>query len=109
MAIHMSPSGHHAAAIAAQAAAAQTATLGQLKEKMESTEPPQKKMMMVAEEQQKIMENAFQQNLIAMATQLPLNIKVNNRGEILSGRLHEAHIVLFILSLCSLGLIIFSK
>ncbi|KAM4577674.1 AT-rich interactive domain-containing protein 3A [Odontesthes bonariensis] len=81
VAIHMSPNGHHAAAIAAQAAAAQTAALGQLREKMESTEPPQKKMMMVAEEQQKIMENAFQQNLIAMATQLPLNIKVNNRDD----------------------------
>ncbi|XP_042344488.1 AT-rich interactive domain-containing protein 3A isoform X2 [Plectropomus leopardus] len=86
VALPMSPSGHHAAAVAAQAAAAQAAAavqaaaLEQLREKLESGEPPEKKMMMVAEEQQRIMQHALQQNLLAMATQLPLNIKLNNRG-----------------------------
>lgn len=84
----MSPSGHHAAAVAAQAAAAvQVAALEQLREKLESGEPPEKKMMMMAEEQQRIMQHALQQNLLAMATQLPLNIKLNNRGEPLTGGL----------------------
>ncbi|KAM6944830.1 AT-rich interactive domain-containing protein 3A [Lycodopsis pacificus] len=72
----MSPSGHHAAAVAAQAAA-----LEQLREKLESGEPPEKKMMTVAEEQQRIMQHALQQNLLAMATQLPLNIKLNSRDD----------------------------
>uniref|UniRef100_A0A8C2X1M7 AT-rich interactive domain-containing protein 3 n=1 Tax=Cyclopterus lumpus TaxID=8103 RepID=A0A8C2X1M7_CYCLU len=75
LALPMSPSGHHAVAAAAQAAA-----LEQLREKLESGEPPEKKMMTVAEEQQRIMQHALQQNLLAMATQLPLNIKLNNRG-----------------------------
>ncbi|XP_054457660.1 AT-rich interactive domain-containing protein 3A [Anoplopoma fimbria] len=81
----MSPSGHHAAVMAAQAqaaAAVQAAALEQLREKLESGEPPEKKMMMtVAEEQQRIMQHALQQNLLAMATQLPLNIKLNNRDD----------------------------
>ncbi|XP_044219592.1 AT-rich interactive domain-containing protein 3A [Thunnus albacares] len=91
MALPMSPSGHHAAAVAAQAAAAQAAAqaaaavqvaaLEQLREKLESGEPPEKKMMMVAEEQQRLMQQALQQNLLAMATQLPLNIKLNNRDD----------------------------
>ncbi|XP_040010051.1 AT-rich interactive domain-containing protein 3A isoform X2 [Xiphias gladius] len=92
MALPMSPSGHHAAAVAAQAAAAQAAAaqaaaavqaaaLEQLREKLESGEPPKKKMMMVAEEQHRIMQHALQQNLLAMATQLPLNIKLNNRDD----------------------------
>ncbi|XP_031695872.1 AT-rich interactive domain-containing protein 3A-like [Anarrhichthys ocellatus] len=72
-ALSMSPSGHH---VAAQAAA-----LEQLREKLESGEPPEKKMMTVAEEQQRIMQHALQQNLLAMATQLPLNIKLNNRDD----------------------------
>ncbi|XP_067377954.1 AT-rich interactive domain-containing protein 3A isoform X2 [Channa argus] len=87
VALPISPSGHHAAAVAAQAAAAQAAAavqaaaLEQLREKLESGEPPEKKMMMVAEEQQRIMQHALQQNLLAMATQLPLNIKLNNRDD----------------------------
>ncbi|XP_031156329.1 AT-rich interactive domain-containing protein 3A isoform X1 [Sander lucioperca] len=84
LALPMSPSGHHAAAVAAQAAAAQAvqaAALEQLREKLESGEPPEKKMMMVAEEQQRMMQHALQQNLLAMASQLPLNIKLNNRDD----------------------------
>uniref|UniRef100_A0A3Q3QE60 AT-rich interactive domain-containing protein 3 n=1 Tax=Monopterus albus TaxID=43700 RepID=A0A3Q3QE60_MONAL len=69
-------------AAAAQAAAAmQAAALEQLREKLESSEPPEKKMMIVAEEQQKLMQHTLQQNLLAMATQLPLNIKLNNRDD----------------------------
>ncbi|XP_029917051.1 AT-rich interactive domain-containing protein 3A isoform X2 [Myripristis murdjan] len=87
VAMPMSLGGHHAAAVAAQAAAAQAAAavqaaaLEQLREKLESGEPPEKKMMMVAEEQQRIMQHALQQNLLAMASQLPMNIKLNNRDD----------------------------
>ncbi|XP_076586575.1 AT-rich interactive domain-containing protein 3A isoform X2 [Chaetodon auriga] len=87
MAHPISSSGHRTAAVAAQAAAAQAAvaiqaaTLGQLREKLESGEPPEKKMMFMAEEQQRIMQHALHQNLLAMATQLPLNIKLNNRDD----------------------------
>ncbi|XP_063051314.1 AT-rich interactive domain-containing protein 3A isoform X2 [Engraulis encrasicolus] len=67
---------------AAQAAAAvQAAALEQLREKLESGEPPEKKMMLMAEEQQRLMQHALQQNLLAMATQLPMNIKLNNRDD----------------------------
>ncbi|XP_071402677.1 AT-rich interactive domain-containing protein 3A, partial [Centroberyx affinis] len=87
VAMPMSLGGRHAAAVAAQAAAAQAAAavqaaaLEQLREKLESGEPPEKKMMMVAEEQQRIMQHALQHNLLAMATQLPMNIKLNNRDD----------------------------
>ncbi|XP_061115520.1 AT-rich interactive domain-containing protein 3A isoform X2 [Conger conger] len=71
-----------AQAVAAQAAAAaQAVALEQLREKLESGEPPEKKMMLMAEEQQRIMQHALQQNLFAMATQLPMNIKLNNRDD----------------------------
>nr|XP_046242028.1 AT-rich interactive domain-containing protein 3A [Scatophagus argus] len=87
MALPMSPSGHCAAAVAAQAAAAQAAAaiqaaaLEQLREKLEGGEPPEKKMMIVVEEEQRTMQQALQHNLLAMATQLPLNIKLNNRDD----------------------------
>lgn len=85
MGIPMSLVGHHSAAqaAAAQAAAAavQAAALEQLREKLESGEPPEKKVMLMAEEQQRIMQHALQQNIFAMASQLPMNIKLNNRGE----------------------------
>uniref|UniRef100_A0A673KLD9 AT-rich interactive domain-containing protein 3 n=1 Tax=Sinocyclocheilus rhinocerous TaxID=307959 RepID=A0A673KLD9_9TELE len=83
--IPVSLASHHsaaqaAAAQAAAAAAVQAAALEQLREKLESGEPPEKKVMLMAEEQQRIMQHALQQNLFAMATQLPMNIKLNNRG-----------------------------
>ncbi|XP_035235987.1 AT-rich interactive domain-containing protein 3A [Anguilla anguilla] len=90
MSIPTSLAGHHVAAaqaVAAQAVAAQAAAaaqavaLEQLREKLESGEPPEKKMMLMAEEQQRIMQHALQQNLFAMATQLPMNIKLNNRDD----------------------------
>ncbi|XP_072270090.1 AT-rich interactive domain-containing protein 3C [Pyxicephalus adspersus] len=77
--------GHHAAA--AQAVQAmQAAALEQLREKLESGEPPEKKMAMMAEEQQRLMQHALQQNLLAMAAQLPMNIKINNRGVLFARR-----------------------
>lgn len=109
MTLPLSASGQRAAAVAAQAAAAQAAAavqaaaLEQLREKLEGSEPPEKKMMMVAEEQQRIMQHALQQNLLAMATQLPLNIKLNNRGETLKGGLSSPMCVEFVFSLRSLG------
>lgn len=90
MTLPLTANGQHAAAVAAQAVAAQAAVavqaaaLEQLREKLESSEPPEKKMMIGAEEQQKIMQHTLQQNLLAMATQLPLSIKLNNRGETLN-------------------------
>ncbi|TRY81797.1 hypothetical protein DNTS_023121 [Danionella cerebrum] len=79
--IPMSLAGHHSAAQAAAAAAVQAAALEQLREKLESGEPPEKKVMLMAEEQQRIMHHALQQNLFAMASQLPINIKLNNRDD----------------------------
>uniref|UniRef100_A0A8C7EYK2 AT-rich interactive domain-containing protein 3 n=1 Tax=Oncorhynchus kisutch TaxID=8019 RepID=A0A8C7EYK2_ONCKI len=60
----MSLGGHHGAA----------AALEQLREPPESGEPPEKKRMSM--DQQRLMQHALQQNLLAMATQLP--IKLNN-------------------------------
>uniref|UniRef100_A0AAR2JRT5 AT-rich interactive domain-containing protein 3 n=1 Tax=Pygocentrus nattereri TaxID=42514 RepID=A0AAR2JRT5_PYGNA len=85
--IPVSLAGHHgvaaqaAAAQAAAAAAVQAAALEQLREKLEAGEPPEKKVMLMAEEQQRIMQHALQHNLFAMATQLPMNIKLNNRDD----------------------------
>ncbi|XP_059406305.1 AT-rich interactive domain-containing protein 3A isoform X4 [Carassius carassius] len=81
MGIPVSLASHHNAAQAAAAAAVQAAALEQLREKLESGEPPEKKVMLMAEEQQRIMQHALQQNLFAMATQLPMNIKLNSRDD----------------------------
>ncbi|XP_036792432.1 AT-rich interactive domain-containing protein 3A isoform X2 [Oncorhynchus mykiss] len=75
----MSLGGHPQALAAQEAAGLQAAALEQLREKLESGEPPEK--MGMAEEQQRLMQHAVQQNLLAMATQLPMNIKINNRAE----------------------------
>ncbi|XP_071988820.1 AT-rich interactive domain-containing protein 3A isoform X2 [Engystomops pustulosus] len=72
--------GHHAAA--AQAVQAmQAAALEQLREKLECGEPPEKKMAIMAEEQQRLMQHAIQHNLLAMAAQMPMKIKINNRDD----------------------------
>ncbi|XP_030048699.1 AT-rich interactive domain-containing protein 3C [Microcaecilia unicolor] len=87
IAIPVSLTGHHVAAaqaVAVQAAAAQAAqaaALEQLREKLESGEPPEKKMALMAEEQQRLMQHALQQNLLAMASQFPMNIRINNRDD----------------------------
>ncbi|XP_044299803.1 AT-rich interactive domain-containing protein 3C [Varanus komodoensis] len=79
IAIPVSLAGHHL--VAAQAAASQAAALEQLREKLEAGEPPEKKMALVAEEQQRLVQHALQQNLLAVASQFPVNIKINSRGD----------------------------
>uniref|UniRef100_A0A673H3L4 AT-rich interactive domain-containing protein 3 n=1 Tax=Sinocyclocheilus rhinocerous TaxID=307959 RepID=A0A673H3L4_9TELE len=54
---------------------ARAATLEQLREKLE-TEAPERKMARLAEEQQRLMQQAFQQNLLAMASQIPVNLRL---------------------------------
>uniref|UniRef100_A0AAV2MT68 AT-rich interactive domain-containing protein 3 n=1 Tax=Knipowitschia caucasica TaxID=637954 RepID=A0AAV2MT68_KNICA len=56
----------------------QAAALESLREKLELTEPPEKKMMM---EEHRLMQQALQRNLLAMATQLPLNISLSNTDD----------------------------
>ncbi|XP_052387907.1 AT-rich interactive domain-containing protein 3B [Carassius gibelio] len=53
---------------------ARAATLEQLREKLE-TEAPERKMLRLAEEQQRLMQQAFQHNLLAMASQIPVNLR----------------------------------
>lgn len=72
--IPVSLAGHHLAA------ASQAAALEQLREKLETGEPPEKKMALMAEEQQRLVQHALQQNLLAMASQLPMSVKIGSRG-----------------------------
>ncbi|XP_047436631.1 AT-rich interactive domain-containing protein 3B-like isoform X2 [Mugil cephalus] len=57
---------------------ARAATLEQLREKLETGvgEGPEKKMARLAEEQQRLMQQAFQHNLLAMASQMPMNLRL---------------------------------
>ncbi|XP_056132936.1 AT-rich interactive domain-containing protein 3A [Lampris incognitus] len=78
-----SMAGHSVAAVqaaAAQAAmVAQVAALEQLRDKLEAGEPPEKKMALPAEEHQRLLQRAFQHNLLAMTAQMPMNIRINNQ------------------------------
>ncbi|KAK5934819.1 AT-rich interactive domain-containing protein 3B-like [Pseudochaenichthys georgianus] len=68
--------GHHQVSGLARAA-----TLEQLREKLEpgGGEGPERKMARrMAEEQQRLMQQAFQHNLLAMASQMPLNMRLGN-------------------------------
>lgn len=70
-----------AQAVAVQAAmAAQVAALEHLREKLESGEPPEKKMALPTEDHQRLLQRALQQNLLAMSSQMPMNIRINNQG-----------------------------
>lgn len=67
---------------------ARAATLEQLREKLETGvgEGPERKMARLAEEQQRLMQQAFQHNLLAMASQMPMNLRlgapaVTTRGQ----------------------------
>ncbi|NXJ13101.1 ARI3A protein, partial [Odontophorus gujanensis] len=71
---------HHLAA-AQVAAASQAAVLEQLRDKLEAGEPPEKKVALMVEEQQQLMQHALQHNLLAVASQFPMNIKVSNRDD----------------------------
>uniref|UniRef100_A0A8B9TXY7 AT-rich interactive domain-containing protein 3 n=1 Tax=Anas platyrhynchos TaxID=8839 RepID=A0A8B9TXY7_ANAPL len=81
IAIPVGLAGHHLAAAQAAAAASQAAVLEQLREKLETGEPPEKKVALTAEEQQRLMQQALQHNLLAVASQFPMNIKVSNRDD----------------------------
>lgn len=57
---------------------ARAATLEQLREKLETGggDGPERKMARLAEEQQRLMQQAFQHNLLAMASQMPMNLRL---------------------------------
>lgn len=70
---------------------AQTATLEHLRERLDraaggaaTADGPKKKILRLAEEQQRLMQQALQQNLLAMASHFsPMNLKLNNgHGEL---------------------------
>ncbi|XP_026142669.1 AT-rich interactive domain-containing protein 3B isoform X1 [Carassius auratus] len=52
---------------------ARAETLEQLREKLE-TDAPERKMLRLAEEQQRLMQQAFQHNLLTMTSQIPVNL-----------------------------------
>ncbi|KAJ8249042.1 hypothetical protein GJAV_G00230540 [Gymnothorax javanicus] len=62
---------------------ARAATLEQLREKLETGagDGPERKMARLAEEQQRLMQQAFQHNLLAMASQVPMNLRLNTARE----------------------------
>lgn len=68
-------------ALAGQQATTRTATLEQLRERLESGEPPEKKTSRLSEEEQRLVQQAFQRNFFSMARQLPMKIRINGRGE----------------------------
>lgn len=69
------------ATLAGQQPSARTATLEQLRERLESGEPPEKKATRLSEEEQRLVQQAFQRGLFSVARQLPMKIRVNGRGE----------------------------
>ncbi|XP_043536175.1 AT-rich interactive domain-containing protein 3A-like isoform X5 [Chiloscyllium plagiosum] len=71
--VPLSQAGNHSTA--------QAVTLEQLREKLESGEPPEKRMARLAEGQQRLMQQALQQNLFAMAAHVPMSIKINGKDD----------------------------
>ncbi|KAM9640325.1 AT-rich interactive domain-containing protein 3B isoform 1-T6 [Morphnus guianensis] len=61
--------------------AARTATLEQLRERLESGEPPEKKVSRMTEEEQRLVQQALQRNLFSMARQIPMKIKINGKED----------------------------
>ncbi|XP_068613475.1 AT-rich interactive domain-containing protein 3B-like [Brachionichthys hirsutus] len=57
---------------------ARAATLEQLREKLETAggDGPERKMARLAEEHQRLMQQAFQHNLLTMASQMPMNLRL---------------------------------
>ncbi|XP_027714061.1 AT-rich interactive domain-containing protein 3B [Vombatus ursinus] len=58
-----------------------TATLEQLRERLEAGEPPEKKASRMTEEEQRFMQQAFHRNLLSVARQLPMKVKINGRED----------------------------
>lgn len=56
-------------------------TLEQLRDKLESGEPPDKRVARISEDQQRLMQQALQHNLFAMATHMPMSIKINGKDD----------------------------
>ncbi|XP_072665743.1 AT-rich interactive domain-containing protein 3B isoform X3 [Canis lupus baileyi] len=67
--------------LAGQQAGTRTATLEQLRERLEAGEPPEKKASRLSEEEQRLVQQAFQRSLFSMARQLPMKIRINGRAE----------------------------
>ncbi|CAM5144508.1 unnamed protein product [Eretmochelys imbricata] len=61
--------------------AARTATLEQLRERLEAGEPPEKKLSRMTEEEQRLVQQALQRNLFSVARQIPMKIKINGRED----------------------------
>ncbi|XP_048173577.1 AT-rich interactive domain-containing protein 3B [Corvus hawaiiensis] len=61
--------------------AARTATLEQLRERLEAGEPPEKKVPRMTEEEQRLVQQALQRNLFSMARQIPMKIKINGKDK----------------------------
>ncbi|NWI56240.1 ARI3B protein, partial [Calyptomena viridis] len=61
--------------------AARTATLEQLRERLEAGEPPEKKVSRMSEEEQRLVQQALQRNLLSMARQIPMKIKINGKED----------------------------
>ncbi|NXA72640.1 ARI3B protein, partial [Thryothorus ludovicianus] len=61
--------------------AARTATLEQLRERLEAGEPPEKKVSRMTEEEQRLVQQALQRNLFSMARQIPMKIKINGKDK----------------------------
>ncbi|XP_074012386.1 AT-rich interactive domain-containing protein 3B isoform X2 [Numenius arquata] len=61
--------------------AARTATLEQLRERLESGEPPEKKVSRMTEEEQRLVQQALQRNLFSVARQIPMKIKINGKDK----------------------------
>ncbi|XP_078285956.1 AT-rich interactive domain-containing protein 3B-like [Rhinoraja longicauda] len=71
--IPFSLGGHHSVGL--------PITLEQLREKLESGEPPDKRVARFSEDQQRLMQHALQHNLFAMATHMPMSIKINGKDD----------------------------
>ncbi|KAM4677874.1 AT-rich interactive domain-containing protein 3B isoform 2-T2 [Discoglossus pictus] len=58
------------------------ASLEQLKERLEAGEPPEKRVSRtLGEEQQRLMQQALQHNLLNMARQIPMKLKINGKAQ----------------------------
>ncbi|XP_066052096.1 AT-rich interactive domain-containing protein 3B isoform X2 [Chamaea fasciata] len=60
---------------------ARTATLEQLRDRLEAGEPPEKKVTRMTEEEQRLVQQALQRNLFSMARQIPMKIKINGKDK----------------------------
>ncbi|XP_037689319.1 AT-rich interactive domain-containing protein 3B [Choloepus didactylus] len=68
-------------ALAGQQAGTRSATLEQLRERLESGEPAEKKASRLSEEEQRLVQQAFQRNFFSVARQLPMKIRINGRED----------------------------